>query len=231
LGDVEQLVGTVSRLMCCSEGVKQFAENAGFPSEQIELVPITFVPTPPPTEVQQAATRQLYQLGTEPFLLFVGDITANKGVYDLLAAYLEWSKVNPRIPLLLAGVNREGQNFTQEVAKVKGARYLGSIPHIDALGLIAQAEVLLLPSRSEGLPRTILEAISLGTKVVCPPNIPEFERHLPEWTLPEVSPQAILNTLMQVWHTKSVPSYPFEVHALDHIVQQITRIYHDLGKS
>jgi glycosyltransferase involved in cell wall biosynthesis len=43
-------------------------------------------------------------------------------------------------------------------------RFLG--PRADAVGLVAQADVMLLPSRWEGLPGVVLESLGVGTPVV-----------------------------------------------------------------
>ena len=54
---------------------------------------------------------------------------------------------------------------------------------------------MVLPSRSEGLPTVVLEAVALGSKVICPPGIPEFDEHMPHFVLSEVSADAIANAL------------------------------------
>ena len=101
-----------------------------------------------------------YGLGGEPYLLFVGDTTRNKGAYDLLKAYRCWRPGRPQIRLVFAGTNREGAQFLDEVQQTPGAIYLGHVSHRTALALIRGAEILVLPSRSEGLPRVILEAVA-----------------------------------------------------------------------
>jgi glycosyltransferase involved in cell wall biosynthesis len=158
-------------------------------------------------------------------LLFLGDITYNKGVYDLLLAYNEWKLGHPQVQLIYAGSDREGERFKAEVAQVSGARYLGRVPHGDAFALMRGAEIVALPSRSEGLPRVILEAVALETKVICPPGIPEFEEHLPASVLPTVSPEAILHALDELWYSRESPSYPFYRHKIGKVVDVIALAY------
>ena len=105
--------------------------------------------------------------------------------------------------------------------------YVGHVPHGDSLALIRGAEVVLLPSRSEGLPRVILEAVALRTKVVCPPGIPEFERHMARYVLPEVNVDSIVRTLNAVWECDDLPSYPFSEHRVSRVVEDLAQVYRE----
>ncbi|HEY77314.1 MAG TPA: glycosyltransferase family 4 protein, partial [Thermoflexia bacterium] len=201
---------------------------SGFPAERTALVPIPFDPPEVPSPQQVDAVRQRYGLGRDPYLLFVGDITYSKGVYDLLEAYSHWRPAHPEVRLVFAGVNREGRQFLQQVRQTAGATFLGHIPHRDVLALMRGAEIVVLPSRSEGLPRVILEAVAMSTRVLCPPSIPEFGRHLPEFVLPEVSPEAIVETLEAVWNHEAVPSYPLSAHEVDRVVARLAEVYREV---
>jgi hypothetical protein len=111
---------------------------------------------------------------------------------------------------------------------VPQVHYLSHIPHAQALGLMQASEMVLLPSRSEGLPLTILEAVALGKKVLCPPNIPEFDTHLADFVLPEVTVEAILSTLTTIWQNPTLPSYPLENHRVDTVVEQLVQVYKNM---
>ena len=226
--DPAALVGIADRLLCCGEGVQQFAIDSGFPAEQTVLIPVAFDPPVPQPPSAVHGVRQRYSLGEQPYLLFVGDITYNKGVYDLLNAYESWQVHHPGFQLVLIGTNREGNRFLNQLQQTKGATYLGYVPHSDALALMQGAEIVVLPSRSEGLPTVILEAIALGRKVICPPNIPEFDRHCPVFVLPEVTPEAITAKLTQVLDGDASPHYPLEEHSLSRVVSQLLDVYHKI---
>lgn len=223
--DVARLVGVADWLLCCGEGVRGFAVQGGFPAERTVLIPIPFTPPTPSSPSQVAAVRERYRVGLGPYLLYVGDITPAKGVYELLTAYRRWRTRHPEVGLVLAGINREGARFLSQVSRTPGARYLGHISHPDALCLMQGARVVLLPSRSEGLPRVVLEAVALGTPVICPPGIPEFSRHLPRFVLPTVTPEAILVTLEDIWHIPETPTYPLEEHDVGRVVAQLLETY------
>lgn len=226
--DPSRLLSIVDRLICCGEGVRRFAIEGGFPAQRTALIPIPFTPPDIPSLSQVAAVRRHYNTGETPYLLFIGDITHNKGVYDLLEAYQRWCADHPKVRLIYAGTNREEERFVAEMNHLSGVQYLGHVPHQDALALIRGAEILVLPSRSEGLPRVILEAIALGTKVICPPGIPEFERHLPEFVLPHVRTDTIVKTLNIVWSLRNSPSYPLDEHNVQQVTEALVEVYKEM---
>ena len=223
--DPATLIDVADRLLCCAEGVRQFAVGGGYPAGGIESIPIPFALPGVPSPEQVSDVQRRYGLDEEPYLLFIGDITRNKGVYDLLEAYERWRPPHRKVNLVFAGTNREGEHFLREVQRTTNVIYLGHVPHGDALALVRGAEILVLPSRSEGLPRVILEAVALGTKVICPPGIPEFEQHLSEYVLPEVTPDCIVRMLKIVWDCAGSPSYPFAKHRLRSVVGDLAGVY------
>lgn len=223
--DPARLVGVADWLLCCGEGVQRFAIERGFPAERTVLIPIPLTPPEIPSLEMVSDVRRRYGLGDGSYLLFVGDITCNKGVYDLLEAYRRWRLGHPQVRLVFAGPDREGERFLSQARQTAGVIYLGRVPHRDALALMRGAKIVVLPSRSEGLPRVILEAVALGTRVVCPPGIPEFERHLSPFVLPVVSAEAIMETLDRVWSLKSPPSYPLSEHSVGRVVERLAEVY------
>lgn len=223
--DPARLVDATDLLLCCGEGVQRFAIEGGFPSERTALIPNAFVPPDIPSPGSISNVRRGYKLSERPYLLFVGDITYNKGVYDLLEAYRHWRPDHPQVQLVLCGTNREGARFLDQMRQTAGAAYLGHIPHQDTLALMRGAEIVVLPSRSEGLPTVILEAVALGSKVICPPAIPEFERHLPRFVLPEVDVDSIITMLNAIWRCDDLPSYPLSEHSVGRVVKSLADIY------
>lgn len=228
MADPASLAGVVDRLLCCGEGVRRFAIDGGFPADRVALIPLLFIVPERPSPERVAEVRCRYGLGDEPYLLFVGDVTQNKGVYHLLEAYQRWRAGHIWAWLVFAGVNREGNRFLRHVGRVCGATYLGYVPHRDVLALVRGAEMLVLPSRSEGLPHVILEAAAMGTKVLCPPGIPEFDRFVPEFVLPEVSVDAIVQMLSAVWTYEHVPTYPLAQHDPQRVVEAVLGVYREM---
>lgn len=104
-------------------------------------------------------------------VLFLGLLSADKGVYVLLDA---WAEVQRRLPagrtprLLLCGSGEE-QQVREHVAAAgiaDSVEVAGWVPSEQVPGLLEDAEVLVLPSRWEGHPMSVLEAMAQGLCVV-----------------------------------------------------------------
>jgi glycosyltransferase involved in cell wall biosynthesis len=100
-----------------------------------------------------------------PLLIVVGHLNARKGQEIALAAL---EKI-PNATLLLAGDGPERARLERS-AGAKGlsprVRFLGVQPHETLPGLIAAADVMVLPTVSEGLANVWVEALACGTPVV-----------------------------------------------------------------
>ncbi len=94
----------------------------------------------------------------EPFALYVGRIEREKGCLDLLSHFLRHiHETGDRLQLVLAGKRVDG------VPDHPSVTYLGVVPDDQKLGLMATAEMLIMPSRYESLSMVLLEAWSRGT--------------------------------------------------------------------
>jgi glycosyltransferase involved in cell wall biosynthesis len=102
-------------------------------------------------------------------LLYAGVLTRVKGVDTLLDA-LAILKGNGRaVPLGLAGDGPERRRLRLQAEKLGIDQLVTFYGHLDQArlaGLMREAHALVLPSRSEGLPRVIVEAMACATPVV-----------------------------------------------------------------
>jgi len=109
------------------------------------------------------------ELGLHPddlVVTCVAEFTATKNHASLLAA---WRCVAPEIPeasLLFVGDghHRAGLERLLERSVTPRARFLGF--RLDVPEILAGSDVFVLPSRREGLPRSVLEAMAAGKPVV-----------------------------------------------------------------
>ena len=103
-------------------------------------------------------------------IAFVGRLLDDKGIRTLLNAHRLLRRANRNINLLIAGTpdpanpasvsNHEAEQFGREPA----VTWLGHVNDIGALW--ARAHVAVLPSRREGLPKSLLEAAACGRAMV-----------------------------------------------------------------
>jgi glycosyltransferase involved in cell wall biosynthesis len=134
----------VSIFLAVSEFVRTKHIQAGFDAERIR-VKANFV---------QPAIRRA---GAGSAFVYVGRLTREKGVDTLLRSWGE-------APLEIVGDGEERTNL--ERLAPRSARFLGAVAADRVTELLAHARALLIPSRSEGLPRVVVEAFAAGVPVV-----------------------------------------------------------------
>jgi len=101
---------------------------------------------------------------------FVGRLLDDKGVRTLVAAHARLAGQGRGIKLLIAGDRDEANPASISQAEIERWR---SIPGIEMLGHVAdirevwrRAHIAVLPSRREGLPKSLLEAAACGRSMV-----------------------------------------------------------------
>ncbi len=109
-------------------------------------------------------------IGTDgPVVLFVGRLVEGKRPELAIEAFAEIRASIPQAELYLCG---EGplESVLEELAAEHGIReavtFLGQVPYEAMPGVYRGADVLVLPSRAEGVPRTIIEALASEVSVV-----------------------------------------------------------------
>ena len=111
--------------------------------------------------------RPVVPLPEEPRALFVGVLERYKNVDGLATA---WRLAAPRVPnarLLIIGSGRENETIERLVADLPDrTTWMARVPQSEIARALDASSVLALPSRSEGLPRIVIEAFCRGRAVV-----------------------------------------------------------------
>jgi glycosyltransferase involved in cell wall biosynthesis len=113
-------------------------------------------------------TGDLIETG-DPTILFVGRLVEGKRPSDALAAIERVRESHPDARLVFAGDGPLGADLERHAADSglgSAVEFLGTIPYEAMPQLYRAADLFVLPSRAEGLPRTVLEALSTGVPVV-----------------------------------------------------------------
>jgi glycosyltransferase involved in cell wall biosynthesis len=166
------------RIICVSRSLRDKAIALGFASEERIVVfrmgscngvdASRFVCTP--ERVKEAAKLRL-KLGIPPqapVLGFVGRLTRDKGICELVEAFLQLVNRFRDLRLLLVGPFEEGDKLSEKTRK-----HLETHPQIILAGVAPDTapyyclmNILALPSHREGFGTVVLEAYAAGTPVV-----------------------------------------------------------------
>jgi len=126
-------------------------------------VPYRVIPNFIPNDLDKSlddADPLLAQLPKDNYLLFVGDVTRDKGVEVLLRAY---SEMRSQVPLVLIG--RPGVGF--HVNFPSNVLVLKSWPHAAVMRAWSRCTIALMPSIVlDACPTVTMEAMSMGRPVV-----------------------------------------------------------------
>jgi glycosyltransferase involved in cell wall biosynthesis len=153
---------------CVSAELRDRLAGAGYPAERIRVIP-NAVPIPPPLPAARRAEldREL-DLGAGPVVAVVGRLAPVKAPHRFLEAAALVAAAEPAARFLVVGdgplraqLERTARDLRLDVT------FTGAVP--DARALIANADVMVVSSDSEGQSIATLEALAAGTPVVSTP--------------------------------------------------------------
>ena len=166
------------RVICVSQSVREKAIASGLASRERTVVfgsgscngvdASRFAATP---EMMRRAAELRCQLGISaraPVAAFVGRLTCDKGIPELMEAFLRLGNQFPDLRLLLVGCFQDGDPLPVDTRRClethPGVIFAGAVQ--DTAAYYAIADVVVLPSHREGLPTVVLEAHAAGKPVV-----------------------------------------------------------------
>jgi len=163
-GLVRWSFGRATTCIVLGQAARQFVvEELHVDPSKVEIV-INGVPSP-------AHTRRQRSEGAPYRVVFLGNLSERKGVSDLLRAMAEpgWETRNVEVTFAGGGDVAGYERRARELSVEHLVKFVGWADQAKASSLLAQADVLVLPSYDEGLPLVILEALAHGVAVVCTP--------------------------------------------------------------
>lgn len=127
-----------------------------------------------PDETVRADLADECGLNGKPMLLYLGQISAVKGVFDLLRACAELKR---EFRLVVAGDGdlETARSMAKDLGIESKVDFPGWVRGRQKAELLRQAQLLVLPSYTEGIPMAILEGMSSGLPIIATPvgGIPE----------------------------------------------------------
>lgn len=149
----------------CRPFADHLTRDCGVPADRVHLRHNAVAPfvEPPPAAVA-AALGRLSIDGSAPLILAAGRLSREKG-HDLLLSAL--AQLDRPFVCVIAGDGPERAALTRQSAALnlnERVRFAGHLPSLAPL--LAAADLLILPSRSEGSPNVLLEAMAAGVPAI-----------------------------------------------------------------
>jgi len=166
--------------------------KAGLPKEKVHIKP-NFYPGNP---------QVVPWIERAPCVVFVGRLTAEKGVANLLRAWQAWGPSAPELRLVGDGELRPD---LERMAMGLPVRFLGQMRAERAQAEIARASLLVLPSECfEGFPMVVREAFAFGTPAAVS-NLGPLPSIVPQGhsgvLFQPADAQSLLHEVRTAWHT------------------------------
>jgi glycosyltransferase involved in cell wall biosynthesis len=180
---VQRCLRWTDLILTISASSKQdIVEYLGFPADRIVVTPLASrygasrygVGDRGVAPEKNAQTFAGYDL-QRPFILFVSTIEPRKNLVGLIEAF-DYLKRTQQIAHDLVLVGQKGWLYEPIFERIARSPYREAIYHLDYLpddlvaAFYAKADVFVYPSHYEGFGLPVLEAMTLGTPVVCSDN-------------------------------------------------------------
>lgn len=173
------------RFVSKSKVITELYEKSEIPMDKVEEIPYSVDINkfkPADGESKKIIRNKLSIWREGIIILFVGGINERKGVHLLVDAFIKIERSFPEVRLLIVGPTyKYDQNYINEIkAKIRNAGLKDkviltekSIENVDEF--MKSSDIFVLPSRQEGFPISIIEAMSCGLTVIGS-DIPEIAR-------------------------------------------------------
>lgn len=134
-------------------------------------------------------------------ILFAGEMSERKGLPNLLDAMSDSRLDKFRLSVAGAGSIEQWQKFVKTKAAEQRIEFVGHVSVAEVHKLLAQSDILILPSVAEGLPVSVMEGFASKTAVICTAvgALEHYLRHLNNsYVLTSNSSVNIMEALVEV---------------------------------
>lgn len=140
-------------------GGARFFAACGYPWERI----VPFMHVVDRTPVQPVPVPR-----NHPEILYVGQLIPRKRVDLLLQAFSQLAVPSARLRLIGQGPEEQAlQQLARQLGIAERVRFSPGMPNAQTVAAMADADVLVLPSRFDGWGAVVNEALMVGTPVIC----------------------------------------------------------------
>ncbi len=187
----------LSTVTIAIDGTTESALKKYFPDKVLKI--------PNPFDISQV--EQFEKAEPQKEIMFLGWCVKTKGIEELLEAWGRISANYPEWTLRIVGPCQDNYlKNLQELYPCKNVIFDGEKEHDDAMALLNQASIFILPSYTEGFPNVILEAMAFGKPIIAT-DVGAISEILAEESGIVIPPQdtdSIVNALRQLLDDKQM---------------------------
>lgn len=143
---------------------------------------------------------------TQPLILFMSRLNVKKGLDLLLPAFRQYAQRHPDALLVLAGPDdgyqATAEAFIRDNDLTSRVKLVGMLMDDAKKAALADADVFVLPSYSEGFSMAVLEAMASGTPTIVSDRVGfgDVIRESGAACLTDLTPESVLASLEKVLH-------------------------------
>ena len=165
--EIQAVNGSVSRVICVSGGVMDGLAGQGIDKNKLSLVYNGIDPGADSSRQRDEVRAQLGVSDDEALIGSVGTLTGRKMFGDLVESVGRLAGLGLPVKGIVVGEGPDRYALEDKIQKsgLNGRFFLPGFSQ-DALSYLKAFDIFVLPSKREGLPRVILEAMLMGLPVV-----------------------------------------------------------------
>lgn len=213
-------------LVVCSLNVYNHILQASTLTQRVNHIPVIQEVMNVPRNCA-SATLEKYGLKHGSYLLYAGLIKADKGIDLLLNTYESLCSRGSALQLVIVGGSKDNL-LLKRILSVSGVQWLGPVPREELLDLLSSCSMAVNLSNSEGMPRTSLEALALGVRVLLPKGIPEFEKYCQDNVVCSSDPEFVAQQIEKLLFNTTACHYPIEEHFPDFVLSKYECLFKKL---
>jgi len=160
------LVRYADRILLYATRLKSYGKRIGIPEEKMVFLPegIEFTVPKNTEEIRETVRTEMNVSNNETLIIFTGRLVPVKGVNILIEAFKTLHNRYPECKLLIVGDGPYRKYYEKLSGKLlnKAIIFTGLVKPERVMMLLLAADIFVLPSLSEGIPSSLLEACLCG---------------------------------------------------------------------